>query len=165
MKYALISLLIFISTKNSAEPVCPCCTESHQQFDFWVGDWNVYDTLGNLIGENNIEKLVSECVISEYWRGKSGVTGRSYNYFNKSDSTWNQVWIDSSGSHLVLKGALIGNDMVLQSESLPGQQTGWYRNRITWTPNEDGSVTQLWEILNKEGKVVNEVFKGVYKKK
>lgn len=159
----LAALLCFLNSLQAQD--CACCTKQHQQFDFWVGDWNVYDTLGNLVGENTIEKLVAECVLSEFWRGKSGGVGRSYNYFNLADSTWNQVWIDASGSNLELKGKLIEGKIILQSELQPGQKIDWYRNRITWTPNDDGSVTQHWEILNKEGLVISEAFKGIYKKK
>lgn len=160
-----LSALLFLIQEIRAQESCACCTEQHQQFDFWVGDWNVYDTLGNLIGENTIEKLVVECVLSEHWRGGAGGVGRSYNYYNLADSTWNQVWIDGTGSNLVLKGKLIKGNMVLQSDLLPGQKIDWYRNRITWTPNHDGSVTQLWEILNKEDVVISQAFKGIYKKK
>ncbi|MBV6641798.1 MAG: hypothetical protein KI791_13835 [Cyclobacteriaceae bacterium] len=159
-----IATLSFFLNELQAQD-CACCTIQHQQFDFWLGDWNVYDTLGNLVGENAIEKLVAECVLSEFWRGASGGVGRSYNYFNLADSTWNQVWIDASGSNLELKGKLVEGKMILQSELLPGQKVDWYRNSITWTPNEDGCVTQLWEILDKEGKVISQVFKGIYKKK
>lgn len=148
-----------------AQDSCNCCTEVRQQFDFWVGEWNVYDTLDNQIGENNIEKLVSDCVLSENWRGASGGVGRSFSYFNPSDSTWNQLWIDGSGSNLVLKGESVNGRMILQSDLLQGQRIDWYRNRISWVPNSDGTVTQLWEILNKEGKVISQAFKGIYKKK
>ncbi len=161
--FVIVALPILLYDLQAQD--CACCSESHQQFDFWVGDWIVYDTLGNLVGENTIEKLVTECVLSEYWRGGSGGVGRSYNYYNLADSTWNQVWIDASGANLVLKGRLVGKSMVLQSELLSGQKIDWYRNRITWIPNIDGTVTQLWEILNKEGKVINQAFQGIYKKK
>lgn len=157
--------LVAITQWLYAQDQCACCSEIRQQFDFWTGDWNVYDTLENKIGENTIEKLVSDCVLSENWRGESGGTGRSYSYFSASDSTWNQVWIDGRGSNLVLKGELKEGSMILQSELLPGQRIDWYRNRISWIPNPDGTVTQLWVILSKEGEVINQAFKGIYKKK
>ncbi|XOV91701.1 MAG: hypothetical protein ACFHWX_15995 [Bacteroidota bacterium] len=166
MKGFFFTLALLVSSQYVlAQDPCACCSETHKQFDFWIGEWNVYDTLGNQVGENTIEKLVADCVLSENWRGASGGVGRSYNYFNPTDSTWNQVWIDGSGSNLVLKGTLVEGSMVLQSELLPGKRVDWYRNRISWIPNVDGSVVQLWEILNKEGKVINQLFKGIYKKK
>ena len=54
--------------------------------------------------------------------------------------------------------------MVLKSTLVKGEK-GDYYNRVTWTPNNDGSVTQLWEYISPEEKVVDEAFKGIYKKK
>lgn len=126
----------------------------------------MYDTTGTVIGENTITKLEDNCILNEVWRGKGGTTGRSYNYFNPSDSTWNQLWIDNTGSNLILKGnGSDGTKMVLSSDLLPGKKIDFYRNRITWSLNEDGSITQIWEVVDKQGTKLNELFKGIYKKK
>jgi len=37
-------------------------------------------------------------------------------------------------------------------------------NRITWTPNDDGSVRQLWEVLNVTENKWTIAFDGLYKK-
>ena len=164
LSFLLITFL-FSSLILKAQDNCACCTENHLQFDFWVGDWIVYDTAGNAVGENTISKLEKGCIINEHWRGAQGTTGRSYNYFNQPDSTWNQVWIDSNGSNLVLKGYAEPGRMVLKSELLKGQRVDWYYNRITWTDNQDGSVTQLWEILDKDNNPLAVAFEGIYKRK
>ena len=125
----------------------------------------MFDTTGTLIGENTIIKLEDGCIVSEHWRGKGGTTGRSYNYFNPTDSTWNQVWIDNSGSNLVLKGTSPKPGvMVLSSDLVPGQKIDFYRNRITWSLNDDGSVSQVWDILDSKGNRLKQVFKGIYRK-
>ncbi len=160
----LIFLLVFTSTAGIAQTTCNCCTESHKQFDFWVGDWDVYDTSGQKIGENKIEKLENNCIVSEKWQGAKGSSGRSYNYFSLVDSTWNQVWIAGSGNQLILKGKADTNQMSLRSELIENEK-GSYYNRITWTKNEDGSVTQLWEILNTSDQPISTAFEGVYKRK
>jgi len=165
LKVAIVFFLISIPIQTIAQTDCPCCTNAHKQFDFWVGDWGVYDTAGNKVGENSIVKLENGCIINEHWRGAAGGSGRSYNYFNKSDSTWNQVWIDSRGGSLELKGKAVPNKMILSSELQPGKNVDFYRNRITWTKNEDESVTQLWEILDKQDKLLSVAFKGIYKRK
>lgn len=166
IKRILIGLPILLLPLSSfAQEDCACCTEMHQQFDFWVGEWVVSDTSGNIVGENTIVKLEDECIVSEHWRGAAGLTGRSYNYYNQADSTWNQLWIDSSGSNLSLKGYAEPGKMILQSELQKGQQVDWYFNRITWTKNEDGSVTQLWEILDKNEKRLTVAFHGIYRLK
>jgi len=40
-------LLVILTAPLCAQQECPCCTEKHTQFDCWVGDWMVLDTLGN----------------------------------------------------------------------------------------------------------------------
>jgi hypothetical protein len=37
-------------------------------------------------------------------------------------------------------------------------------DKITWTPNSDGSVRQLWESSTDHGKTWNIAFDGLYKK-
>lgn len=150
---------------NAQAKKAPCDTEKHNEFNFWVGDWNVYNTQGKLVGTNNILKMQSNCVMQENWVSKaSNSRGTSYNYVDLTDNTWNQVWIDNSGYSLVLKGNLVDGKMVLKSDLVKGQK-GDYYNRVTWTPNKDGSVTQVWELISTQGKVIQEAFRGIYKKK
>jgi len=157
--------LILLSHTGFSQDKCNCCTVAHQQFDFWIGDWNVFDTTGTQVGENTISHLEDNCILSEYWRGISGTTGRSYNYYNQQDSTWNQVWVDNNGGNLVLKGKGKPGKMVLKSELIPGKKIAFYYNQVTWTLNKDGSVTQLWEIYDQTGKLLSTAFLGIYKKK
>ncbi|MBP9549575.1 MAG: hypothetical protein KBE86_10500 [Chitinophagales bacterium] len=142
---------------------CFCCTDFHKQFDFWLGNWIVYDANdGKLIGTNEVIRLEDNCIINEHWQGSTGSTGSSYNYFDTSDSTWNQVWIDNAGNNLILKGKASKNKMVMKSKLMSGTKTDWYNNQITWTKNEDGTVTQLWEIYDKNHVLLNTVFEGLY---
>lgn len=124
----------------------------------------VYDTTGNKVGENSISKIENNCALVEHWKGALGGTGTSMNYYDKTDNTWNQLWIDSKGSILKLKGQLKAGKMVLRSELQKGQKIDWYYNQITWTPNKDGSVSQLWEVYNKQDQLLNTLFLGIYKK-
>ncbi|MDX1284953.1 MAG: hypothetical protein R3182_08080 [Draconibacterium sp.] len=159
--FLLLAKILSIAQDNP----CPCCDEQHLQFDFWKGDWNVYDTTNTLVGTNLVVKLENGCILQENWKSINGGSGSSYNYFNKTDSTWNQVWIDSQGGVLELKGSFVGNKMTLKSELTKGSKGGLYYNQISWTPNSDGTVTQLWEIYAENGKLINTSFKGIYKRK
>lgn len=166
MKFHLINILLIAFSFNAiGQSDCACCSESNQQFDFWIGEWIVYDALGVEVGKNNITKLESGCMLSEEWTGAKGTTGRSYNYFNNADSTWNQLWLDNQGTILNLKGKLESKSIVLRSELKPGKKIDFYYNRITWTPNANGSVTQKWDVLNKENQVPRTLFVGIYKKR
>lgn len=166
MKLSLIFFMAVLSPvlMNAQNEDCACCTPAHEQFDFWLGDWEVFNQKGEKLGENLIEKLEDNCLISENWSGEKGGSGKSFNYYNPADSTWNQLWLSNTGNILKLKGKAGRNKMVLKSEIVKDKK-GDYYNQIVWTRNEDGSVTQVWEIYDPQGNLLNEAFKGVYRKK
>ena len=142
----------------------PCDTEEYKQFDFWLGNWNVFDINGKLIGKNNIIKVPNACAIQENWDSNTGPSlGTSYNFYNSTTKKWHQVWIDNSGFSLFLKGNYTNNKMILSSE-IQETPNGKFYNRITWTKNSDGSVTQVWDYMSPENKVLKEAFRGIYKK-
>ena len=166
IKIKLVLLCILIQAiPLGAQNDCACCTEAHRQFDFWVGEWMVLDTLGNKLGLNEIKKQQAGCMLTENWQGAQGGSGSSINYYDKSDSTWNQVWIDNTGNVLKLKGGLQNGKMVLRSELQKGTRVDWFYNQISWTPNENGTVSQLWEIYDKKGNLLQTAFLGIYQRR
>jgi len=166
MKALYIFLLPFVLTISlHAQTDCSCCDEIHQQFDFWVGEWIVLDSLGEKVGDSQISHIEDHCIILEHWKGVKGGTGSSFNYYDQSDSTWNQLWIDNSGNILKLTGHGETEKMVLKSDLQQGTSIDWYYNQITWSVNEDGTVTQLWEILDRDGTPLQTLFLGIYHRK
>ena len=165
IRFLYCSVLLAIPVLINAQSTCACCTAQHRQFDFWLGEWMVFDTAGKKLGENSIVKLEDQCLLSELWQGAGGGTGRSFNYYDPSDSTWNQLWLDKQGTILKLKGRAKTNSMILKSDWAAGQGGSKFYNRITWKKNEDGSVLQLWEILGPSDEVLSVAFKGIYKRK
>lgn len=162
----LITLFLLIGTSLlSAQDACPCCTPAHQQFDFWVGNWTVTDTTGKVVGSNTIIKQEDGCIIAEHWTGAGGTTGRSMNYFNRADSTWNQLWVDNGGNPLILKGRAGNQQMILKSDLQTGSKGRQYYNRVTWTLQEDGTVTQVWDLLSPQDSLIFNAFHGIYTKK
>lgn len=162
-----ILLLGFTSVAASenlpATPVNSCTTAEHQQFDFWLGDWDV--TANNKpAGENRISKVFGGCALAENWTSaSSNFSGGSYNIYDQSRKRWHQSWVDSSGTLLQLEGGLVSGVMVLQGVTTdkngkPIQQ------RISWSQNPDGSVRQLWQsrIENNNWQTV---FDGHYRRK
>ncbi|WP_223198109.1 hypothetical protein [Maribacter arenosus] len=160
----LICCMLWAGHAFGQEEKCACCTEDHKAFDFWVGSWLVSNADGTLAGRNTIVKSENNCVIQENWTStQAGFTGISTNFYNQITKQWEQLWIDSTGGHLKLSGNRIGNQMILASEEFENKMGVLNRNRITWTMNEDGTVRQLWEILEGE-KVVGVAFDGLYER-
>ncbi len=164
-KTLLIFAVILVSALNAqTKTKCNCCTEKHAEFDFWIGTWNVTNTDGTAAGKNVIKKVQDNCILQENWTSAKGnYTGTSNNFYNWQKKQWEQIWIDNQGQSLHLKGNKIDNQMILSSDELTNQKGDTYINRITWTHNNDGSVRQLWEIIQ-DKKVVSVAFDGLYKK-
>ncbi len=168
MKLQLLVLCFLAVQSMLAQPsnaACPCCSDTYRQFDFWLGSWEVYNKAGKKVGENRVVSMQDSCVLQENWVS-DGQTGTSYNFYNRQDSTWNQVYIDNSGYVLNLKGRFENNQMALWSEKLPGKKQNFYRHRITWAVLPDGQVSQRWEIVEEgTGNILQTAFDGLYKRK
>ncbi|WP_411031370.1 hypothetical protein [Spongiimicrobium sp. 3-5] len=164
-RYFMALAIIWCSYSLVAQDTpCACCTDNHREFDFWVGTWEVTAPDGTLAGKNTIEIIQDGCVLKENWTSATGKsTGVSTNFFNSQTEQWEQLWLDNSGSYLKLQGSRAGNQMMLSSETFTHTDGKQYTNRITWTANEDGTVRQMWEVLQ-EGEVVSVAFDGLYKK-
>ena len=161
---AFIILLIGIAVGQNTEE-CPCCSDEHRQFHFWIGEWTVYDTTGNLLGTNNIYLEQDNCLMIENWKSaNNNFTGTSYNFYDNSIGIWNQTWVDNQGSNLDLKGNLIGGKIILITDLRENDDGVKFYHQISWTPNDDGTVTQRWDLFNEEDTLLNTAFIGIYKK-
>jgi hypothetical protein len=148
---------------SRAADAAPCASPEYRQFDFWLGDWQVQRSNGALAGLNRITSEYGGCVIHERYATGRGYSGESLNVYDAVRKVWHQTWVDSNGLLLTLEGGWNGRAMVLAGESVqPGGTRS--RQRITWTPNTDGSVRQLWEAADAEGQWTV-VFDGRYTRK
>lgn len=163
-KLLLMSALFAFALVNGQDSSgCNCCSENQKAFDFWIGDWKVTSlTNGAAAGTSKISREEDGCVIRENWTSATpGYTGTSLNFYNSQTNQWEQLWVDNTGAHLKLKGNREGNQMILTSDEFTRDDGKTYRNRITWTKNDDGTVRQHWEVL--QGEEATTAFDGLYK--
>jgi hypothetical protein len=161
--FVLAFLTFTITTLYAQNTKCKCCTEAHNAFDFWKGDWQAFTPDGKLAGTNTIEKIQDNCILRENWINANGTyTGTSYNFYNQHTQKWEQIWIDNQGQHLHLTGGLQNGSMVLQSSGIPKPDGSLLINRITWTPLKTGYVRQHWQTKTSNSNWVT-VFNGIYK--
>ncbi|HUF34518.1 MAG TPA: hypothetical protein VMN37_01145, partial [Gemmatimonadales bacterium] len=134
------------------------------QFDFWVGDWDVKLPNGKQAGTNRIEPILGGCALRETWTGSGGVSGTSYNVYDRSRKVWHQTWVDGQGGLLWLEGGFAGGRMTLEGETVDSGG-GKTRQRIVWEPAAPGEVRQLWESSADGGATWTVVFDGRYRKR
>jgi len=162
----LLAFTAFLAAPSFAKDPAPapkapagCTSAESRQFDFWIGDWNVINPTGKVAGHNRIESILGGCALAEHWSGETGTDGKSYNAYDTEAKVWRQFWVDAQGGVAELEGKLVGGKMILQSRK-PGKRV----SRITWTPNADGTVRQLWETTEDGGANWKTAFDGMYQR-
>lgn len=164
----LVAVCMFwVSTVPAQEGAPPpvCKTDArYSEFDFWLGDWDVYVD-GKKAGENSITKEEGDCLVLEKWTDVNGGTGQSYNYFNPDTEEWRQVWVSSYMSIDYVGGLTDDGSM-----ELVGQITYFHNGQSLeflgrWTLQDDGTVRQYFEQFDeKQGKMMP-IFTGIYHRK
>jgi hypothetical protein len=161
---AVLALFPAKALTAQGQPQPPRCdTAAHRQFDFWVGDWVVMagtDTAGT-----NLVTLVEDgCIIHEHWIGSKGGTGQSFNFFNRVDQQWHQLWVDNSGNVLNLAGTYTDPELRYTGETVRRNGTRILQE-LTFTRNPDGTVRQYWRSSTDGGATWAVSFDGLYRKK
>lgn len=159
MSLAALVLMGAQAPAASVPPPPPACTDAvYSQFDFWVGEWDVYPNSADpakapLIAHSRIERLYGGCAVRESWMPLKGAGGGSLNAPDPDTGRWHQYWLDSAGSRVEFDGGL----------QKPGVMvlTGYWRGvngpgkhgliRMTYTRRDDGSVRQFGEISADHG--------------
>jgi len=141
----------------------PCGQAVYKQFDFWVGEWNVFAG-GSQAGTNTVQKILGGCVVFENWTDMGGRAGKSFNTFNAKKGKWQQTWVDDSGNVIEFVGEAKEGVMSYQAESV-GAGGVKMLQRMTFTKISDNRVRQLWEQSSDGGKTWNVAFDGDYQRK
>ena len=152
--------LVFAPTAAAAlENVAPapqtaCDTADHRAFDFWAGRWDVYRSdSGGLVAHSLVELMYDGCAIRENWMPHGRAGGGSLSAWDPAARVWRQTWVDSANGHASFEGGMAGPSMVLAGRwrglNGPGTQVP---ARMTYTPLQDGSVSQRVEVSNDDGR-------------
>lgn len=164
---SLLSIVLFVAAfaaaaqetaPTSPTPEAqPCSSPEHRRFDFWEGTWEVRNRAqpDRPPATNRLTLTEDGCVLREEYT--AGVyTGTSLSFYDARDGVWRQTWIDNQGQPLHLEGGWRDGAMVME------QRREGTIDRITWTPLEDGNVTQVWTRSEDGGESWTTVFDGLY---
>lgn len=177
--FILISASLFAQQPSSPPPnqitakPSPCAGPQYKEFDFWLGDWDVRNAAGQILGHNRITKRYGGCVLVEEWEGAAGGSGSSFNTYDQQTKQWHQFWVDATGRNwlssdregnpVTLRGEIHDGAMVLRSH--PDTLASIGLTRVTWRPLPDGRVRQTFESSRDGGKTWTVSFDGFYQKR
>lgn len=139
------------------DKVYPCLKNARQrEFDFWVGDWDVYQTGTNrLVGHSSIQVISGGCSILENWTALGyPSSGKSMNFVDPATGKWKQVWVGSGGGVTeYINGEY--RDSAMQFESTTQTPQGTAKVRFRFFNQGPGQVRQFQEYTQDDGKTWN----------
>jgi hypothetical protein len=140
----VLSFVAIVSGKMSAASAIqgqgskPCSAPQYHQFDFWLGDWDVFDNDPHtLVARAKVSSILDGCVLLEEYEQTDGLKGKSFSIYDASRDVWHQSWVTNRGQLLWMEGHYANNEMVLiGSEDL---RAGIEKQaRGTWKQVRDG---------------------------
>lgn len=136
--------------------------DSFRAFDFWLGEWDVHVASGQLAGHNRITSEQRGCYLAESWTSATGGTGTSINYLDGAAGEWVQIWNDSGGNQIHIRGGVTDEGMLLVGTIHYVANDSTLPFRGLWTPLDDGRVRQFFEQSNDGGETWVPWFEGFY---
>ena len=164
MKAIILIFLMTVSVSSFAQQ--PCSAEPHSHdFDFWIGEWDVYPTgANNLVGHSVVQSISGGCAILENWTDTKDHPGKSINYYNPATGKWEQDWIGSGGGpQRYLNGEYKNNVMHFTYENMANGKkiTGNFK---FYNMGKD-TVRQYQDVNNDDGKTVTVSYDLTYVRK
>ena len=123
----------------------------YRQFDFWLGEWDVYGQGGAKAGTSKIDLILGDCVVLENWSGGAGGEGKSFNKYSPEFKRWEQYWVDAQGSTTFFHGKLEGKNMVYYAET-PQPDGSILKRRLTFFNLGPDKVRQFSQQTKDDGK-------------
>lgn len=115
-------------------PSPPCRAPVHGQFDFWVGQWNVFDPTGAQVGTNVVRRELDGCAVEESWTDSGGGRGRSLNAYDATTGRWHQTWVADALGHLRMVGGIDAQGKMVLTGKRISATTGFELfDRYAWT--------------------------------
>jgi hypothetical protein len=153
--FILLLLLLQFSSKPFAQ--LPCSRPEFRQFDFWIGEWDVYARNGQKAGDSKISLILDSCIILEEWTSANksmGIlySGKSFNKYNPLTDQWQQTWVDNvGGSTEYLKGKYENKKMVFESAPFMFSRDTMAIRRLSFFDLDANKVRQHGELSKDKG--------------
>lgn len=142
----------------------PCIySESARQFDFWIGEWDVFNPQGQKAGTSAIQQIADGCGILENWTGTLGGSGKSLNFYDPTSGKWYQYWMGANGIPSRYEGTY--RDGAMRYEGEQPSSGNKIRTRLTFFNLDANTVRQLAEQSTDEGKTWTTTYDFKYSRK
>jgi len=172
MKNVLLLVLTVVFAVEINGQKTPCTTDPiYRQFDFWIGDWEVFRTDGKKAGDSKIELILDSCIILENWKSANifnglNYAGKSFNTYNAITKQWQQTWVDNMGGTVeFLEGHHEDNKMIFRTKPFSLSKDTVAVRRLTFYNLGKDKVRQYSEISKDDNKTWVKEYDLEYRRK
>jgi hypothetical protein len=172
MKRTLLLIVIATIGLQAMAQKTPCTSDPvYRQFDFWIGEWDVYAKNGKKAGDSKIELILDSCIILENWKSANvsqGVyyAGKSFNTYNSTTRQWQQTWVDNvGGTTEFLEGHFENDKMTFLTKPFHVNKDTTAIRRLTFYNLGVDKVRQFGEISKDNGATWNTEYDLEYRRK
>ena len=157
MKRPFILLVLFLISYCLPAQRLPCSGPQFRQFDFWIGDWDVFGKNGQKAGDSKISLILDSCIILEEWISanvQQGLryAGKSFNTWNSASKEWQQTWVDNTGNTTAYThGKFEDKKIIFNTDPFPFSKDTIAVRRLTFFDLGKDKVRQLGEITKDKG--------------
>ena len=129
-----------------------CAGSEHRRFDFWVGDWDVYEVGGSdePVARARIDVILDGCALREVYEQTDGLVGESFTTYDAPRKLWHQTWVTNGGSLLQIDGRFQGESLTLQGPRLSADGKKEIVRGV-WKP-QGGAVREIAHTSTDGGK-------------
>jgi hypothetical protein len=86
----LLKFVMLLAVVSVAPPAFPqladttaCSSPEYLQFDFWIGDWDVYDVGSDTRSARvQVDRILNGCVLRERYQDTNGMHGESFTIYD-----------------------------------------------------------------------------------
>ena len=147
----------------------PCLSRPEaRQFDFWIGDWEVYNNLypNHRVGTSRIENISGGCSILENWEAfQMANSGKSQNWYDPSTKKWTQLWIGSGGGAQYFTEGEYKDGAMRFKYTRPGPSGTRVTGNFIFYNLGPNKVRQYQDVTNDGGKTYQVVYDFIYIRK
>jgi hypothetical protein len=157
------------ATQPLATRAPSCAADSNfQRLAFWVGDWDVVDSIGKHYATQRVRAVVDACAITAEWASGGGYKGLGLSSFDVRTGEWRQMYVSNqvpspSGVELRKSDPSYrgpGVRFILLLDAADGSRS---RSRVTILPQSDHRAMQLFEDSPDGGTTWHTVFKAEHR--
>lgn len=149
---AVACMIPHLATAAEGEPVSrDCATPEHRQLDFWIGDWDTFESDapgGASIARARVKSIAQGCALHELYEQNDGLIGESILSYDSVHKRWQQTWVTNRGALMVIVGTFVDGALVLQGDVRLKDGTSVLQ-RITW--KAQGMGVRESAVLSRDG--------------